>query len=233
MPLVLRALHCPDHDDRPALSARFGVAGGRIGRDPACTLVLSRADRHASRIHAEIAFDGVAFTLAVVSHVNGVEVDGRLLPPGARCVLAGGERVGIGGYVFAVERGAAHEPAAPVDPVADPPVDPLDDLFAELEREAGAGAPAVAMDDPVRHAAGLAASLRASLARALDALAPAEIERRVRRTGAPEGAAPALLKARLWDAYVAQHDALARDAVQALERGVAEAFEAAGNVARR
>lgn len=105
MPLVLRVLHGPDPEGDPAPVTPFGAAGGRIGRHPSCTLVLPRSDRHVSRVHAEITCEGGVFVLAVLSRVNGLEVDGRGLPPGARCVLAGGEHLGIGGSLFRVELG--------------------------------------------------------------------------------------------------------------------------------
>jgi type VI secretion system FHA domain protein len=109
MELLLRALRLPDVDDRPSVLGRFGRAGGRIGRHPSCTLALARAERHVSRLHAEITWRDDTFTLTVASRINGVEIDERHLAPGESRALDGGERIGIGGYVFetAVRRVAA------------------------------------------------------------------------------------------------------------------------------
>lgn len=101
--LILRARGAPPSDARRPLVACFDVDGGRIGRDPSCTLALVRSDRHVSRHHADVCWRGDRFVLSVRSSVNGVDVDGRHCPPGSDVVLAGGERLGLGGYVFECE----------------------------------------------------------------------------------------------------------------------------------
>ena len=103
MRLVLRALHCHPADPRLHLTCVLDRTGGVVGRHPSCALALCPEDRHVSREHVRLRADDRGFVLSVVSRVNGVEIDSRPVPPGGSAALAGGEHLGLGGYLVLVE----------------------------------------------------------------------------------------------------------------------------------
>jgi pSer/pThr/pTyr-binding forkhead associated (FHA) protein len=124
----------------------------RLGRDLACEVRV--ADRHVSRVHAEIRREGPAYILYDRSTngtwVNGLRVRGRHL-------LADGDRIRVGGERFVFARGAPPESRPPeVSPTAGtvpvevvgPPLAHSDSVQDALGDTLGAGA-----DDLARAAA--------------------------------------------------------------------------------
>jgi FHA domain-containing protein len=103
MELVVRALRCPPPDQPQAIHARFGAAGGRIGRSNTCVLPLPSPDRYISREHLEIRCRDGKFTLKVISKVNGCSVNDNPVPPGAAVELADGDKIQLGDYVLVAE----------------------------------------------------------------------------------------------------------------------------------
>ncbi|GAP34869.1 type VI secretion system-associated FHA domain protein TagH [Piscinibacter sakaiensis] len=134
MLLTIRTLSCPPPDDPQTIHAQFGVAGGRIGRSPPCTLILPDPNRHISREHAEIRFRDSAFSIKVVSKVNSVVVNEAVIAPGQAVELSDGDQILIGEYLLQ----AAIQPAAPgVDALFAPTVSPglappSQDMFSGL-----------------------------------------------------------------------------------------------------
>ncbi|MFG5407867.1 type VI secretion system-associated FHA domain protein TagH [Piscinibacter sakaiensis] len=147
MLLTIRTLSCPPPDDPQTIHAQFGVAGGRIGRSPPCTLILPDPNRHISREHAEIRFRDSAFSIKVVSKVNSVVVNEAVIAPGQAVELSDGDQILIGEYLLQ----AAIQPAAPgVDALFAPTVSPglappSQDMFSGLAPSAAT--PPAALDE--------------------------------------------------------------------------------------
>ena len=80
----------------------FDSRGGAIGREEGNELMLPDPERHISRVQARIEFDGTNFVL-VDQGGNPSSVNDRPVGKGNRVVLAGGDRIAIGGYVLEVE----------------------------------------------------------------------------------------------------------------------------------
>jgi len=104
------------------MSAEFDRAGGSIGRDSACTLVLPDAEKRISRSHAVISFAAGRFTVrghgtALPLLVNDVPVEF-----GAEVPLADGDRIVIGEYSMLVHDVPERKGVARVAATAPAPV---------------------------------------------------------------------------------------------------------------
>lgn len=91
------------------LAYDFDSRGGAIGREEGNELTLPDPERHISRVQARIEFDGASFVFVDMG-ANPSSVNDRPVGKGNRVVLAGGERLAIGGYVLEAE----FDHAAPV-----------------------------------------------------------------------------------------------------------------------
>jgi type VI secretion system FHA domain protein len=130
MLLTIRTLSCPPPDNPQNIFAQFGASGGRIGRNPPCTLILPDPNRHISREHAEIRLRDGAFSLKVVSKVNSVMVNDAVIGPGEAVQINDGDQILIGEYLMRAEVAgvavaappapALFAPAAPAPATADP-----------------------------------------------------------------------------------------------------------------
>ncbi|MCX7962472.1 MAG: type VI secretion system-associated FHA domain protein TagH [Burkholderiales bacterium] len=69
-----------------------------IGRGAECTLALDDPKKWVSRTHAELAFEGDALWLTVLSKVNPVFVNGHRHGSGSRLQVQAGDRLEIGEY---------------------------------------------------------------------------------------------------------------------------------------
>jgi type VI secretion system FHA domain protein len=81
------------------LSARFGAAGGLLGRGAGNDLVLDDASKYISRVHARIRWHDGRFHLAGEG-VNPSIVDDRPIGPGLEAALADGTRIVVGDYAL-------------------------------------------------------------------------------------------------------------------------------------
>lgn len=124
------------HIAGPGLDASRRLAPGDpaliLGRDADCSVCLPDPERNVSRRHLSIWNDGDELHFHVLSAVNGVEVDGTELPPGARGILAPGQALTLSAFRLTVTPAPA--PAA----AAAPPAGEATDPWAEFEREAAA-----------------------------------------------------------------------------------------------
>lgn len=84
------------------LAYDFDSRGGAIGREEGNELTLPDPERHISRVQARIEFDGVNFMFVDMGG-NPSSVNDRPVGKGNRVVLAGGDRLAIGGYVLEAE----------------------------------------------------------------------------------------------------------------------------------
>lgn len=82
-----------------ALQARFGIAGGILGRAPGNDLVLDDPSKFISRVHARVAWRDGSYRLADEG-VNPSIVDGRPLGAGHDAPLEDGSRIVIGDYTI-------------------------------------------------------------------------------------------------------------------------------------
>src|SRR5262245_54533492 len=112
--------------------ARFGEAGGSIGRGESSTLVLPDPERFISRIHASVSFQAGGYVITDNSTKNPTSVNGRPMGPGSQARLRDGDQIQLGGYVLAVELAARSIPDVPVVEVeaARGSVQPKDDPWA-------------------------------------------------------------------------------------------------------
>jgi len=128
------------------LQARFGRAGGRIGRSPSCALALPAGDLRVSREHLEIRWREGRFMLKVISRSNGVQVNETSVPPGAAVELFDGDRIALGACLLVAELQGAQGPGLALllegqDPwlaplgTTDGSTPAMADAFSQLERE--------------------------------------------------------------------------------------------------
>lgn len=101
-PAPALVLQVQSHRSQPlaaALMARFGVAGGTLGRAPGNDLVLDDASKYISRSHARIHWRDAAFYLVDVG-ANPSIVNDRPLGAGVEAQLNDGDSVVIGDYLL-------------------------------------------------------------------------------------------------------------------------------------
>jgi type VI secretion system FHA domain protein len=157
--LTLRILSYRNQAVPPAPPARFGAAGGNIGRSPENELVLDDPSKYISRVHARVFPRDGAFVLEDLGS-NASVVNDRPLGKGQQVALANGDRVLIGDYLLqaVLDTAAAAPPlaAAPVNdaalPLFEPPPAPVPVQLPPLDFGAApvaAAAPAPAFFDPL------------------------------------------------------------------------------------
>lgn len=117
---VLRWQGAPLPAGQPVPAFEFDSRGGSLGRDDSCELHLPDPQRHVSRLHARIEFEGQGYVLVDLGS-NPTRVDGRVLGRGQRLPLTGGEQLVIGDYeleVVALPRGAQSAQSLPSSPLS-------------------------------------------------------------------------------------------------------------------
>ena len=125
--IVIRLLSQAGGAPAAPLEARFGDAGGDIGRAADCTLVLPDPERRISRKHLQVACRNGRYFLRLISSNLPVELDGVPLAAGVECVLELGAKILVGPFLLAVAEAGAATAAAPTPPAA-----ATDDAFALL-----------------------------------------------------------------------------------------------------
>lgn len=100
---------------KPVSSRTLAESHISIGRDKECSITLDDAQKHVSRVHAELDEDGGTYRLTVVSKVNPVIINGTRHMFGACVALADGDVVTVGLYKLEVLT-----VALPAKPVAAP-----------------------------------------------------------------------------------------------------------------
>jgi predicted component of type VI protein secretion system len=184
------------------LAARFGPAGGDIGRGTDCTLVLPDPERRISRKHLQVTCQAGRHQLRLLSTNLLVQLDGMPLAPGTEYPLAPGAQVRIGPFVLQVDIAddptvaariddhvapllhAREDPVAPSvfdDLLQAPAPEPVDQLDLVVGENASAPAPSEVARDPVAdgEAGKLIAALYAGLGRPSpgpQALTPAQLK---------------------------------------------------------
>lgn len=175
---VLRWQGAPLPAGQPVPAFEFDPRGGSLGRDAACELHLPDPQRHVSRLHARIEFEGRGYVLVDLGS-NPTRVDGRVLGRGQRLPLTGGEQLVIGDYeleVVALPREAQSAqplPSSPLPRLSSPGccqaaiagTAGIDDPFAVFAAAASPAQPApVPLPDPFKPlSSGPAAAGSASL----------------------------------------------------------------------
>lgn len=104
------------NDASPPIEGWFDAAGGTVGRDQRCHMVLVDPLRRISRIQAQILWENDAFHLLNASTSNPIYVNGKELAPGERSLINGQEEWRTGNYVIAVQPVDATTSAAPMGP---------------------------------------------------------------------------------------------------------------------
>jgi FHA domain len=137
--LLIRALSFKGRPVAQEIAARFGEAGGTIGRGESSTLVLPDPERYISRTHATVSFQAGGYVITDNGTKNPVILNGRPLGSGLQARLADGDTVKVGDYALLVTLiPRAASPIQPVPAVASPKDDPL----------AAFGGPAPRIGDP-------------------------------------------------------------------------------------
>ena len=117
---VLRWQGAPLPAGQAVPAFEFDPRGGSLGRDAGCELHLPDPQRHVSRLHARIEFEGQGYVLVDLGS-NPTRVDGRMPGRGQRLPLVGGEQLVIGDYeleVVALLREAQSPSPLPSSPVS-------------------------------------------------------------------------------------------------------------------
>ncbi|MBF5005914.1 type VI secretion system-associated FHA domain protein TagH [Diaphorobacter caeni] len=110
MQLRLKAQAAYANETPPPIEGLFDTAGGTLGRDPRCQMVLVDPMRRISRIQAQIVWENNAFHLLNASTSNPIYVNGRELGPGGRSVIGAKEEWRTGNYLIDVEQLASAAP---------------------------------------------------------------------------------------------------------------------------
>ena len=113
--MLIRVVSIKERPVGRELTARFGEAGGTIGRGETSTLVLPDPERHISRTHATIAFQASGFVITDNGTKNSTILNGRPMGPGMQARLADGDQIRIGDYTLEVSfavQGASPMPRA-------------------------------------------------------------------------------------------------------------------------
>lgn len=114
------------------MTVEFGSRGGAIGRQDDCLLPLPDPQRHVSRKHAHISWDGANYLIQNVSANNFVIVSGRTLNVNEAVPLKLGQQIYIGHYLLEVvdlEEGT-HRAALSMSSVPSaPPVEAANPVF--------------------------------------------------------------------------------------------------------
>jgi FHA domain-containing protein len=101
--IAIRVVSRAGRSPETPLVARFGSAGGDIGRAPECTLVLADADRRISRRQALISCRGERHFIRQVGANLEVSIGNEPLAPDTEHELEDGTELRIGSYVLRVE----------------------------------------------------------------------------------------------------------------------------------
>ena len=100
--LLIRAVSFKGRPVVRELAARFGEAGGAIGRGENNTLVLPDPERFISRTHVTISFQAGGFIITDNGTKNPVILNGRPLGPGSQARLGDGDEIKLGDYTLEV-----------------------------------------------------------------------------------------------------------------------------------
>jgi FHA domain-containing protein len=87
----------------PPITARFGPAGGTIGRGERATLRLNDPDRTMSREHARVALADGRVWIENIGSGNDIVVAGCAVAAGARSPVSNGDVIEIGAYRLGVQ----------------------------------------------------------------------------------------------------------------------------------
>jgi len=136
--LLIRVVSLKGRPTGPEMTARFGEAGGTIGRGDNNTLVLPDPERFISRTHATISFQAGGFIITDNGTKNPLVLNGRGLGPGSQARLADGDQIKLGDYILEVGLAARATPAKPPAKAtaASKATDPFADLLLPPERSA-------------------------------------------------------------------------------------------------
>src|SRR6476620_7929434 len=98
--LVIRVVSHAGQPTATPVQARFGDAGGDIGRGADCTLVLPDPERRISRKHLQVAKRSGRYLLRLISTNLLVELNGVPLAPGIEYGLDDRAEIRIGPFVL-------------------------------------------------------------------------------------------------------------------------------------
>lgn len=105
--MYLGPAHPPAAGAHALIPARFEAPGGTIGRVAGNHLVLPDPSGAIGRLQAVVRLRGAECRLVNLGGPAPVTVNGRTLAQGEEAAIAEGDRVGVGGYVLAVDAGAS------------------------------------------------------------------------------------------------------------------------------
>jgi len=130
--LTIRAVSFKGQPIGREVTARFGEAGGTIGRGETNTLVLADAERFISRTHATISFQAGGYIITDNGTKNPVTLNGRPLGSGSQARLGDRDQIKIGDYLLEVALAPLIAPAPP--PARAEAASKIPDPFADLLR---------------------------------------------------------------------------------------------------
>jgi FHA domain-containing protein len=130
--LTIRAVSFKGQPIGREVTARFGEAGGTIGRGETNTLVLADPERFISRTHATISFQAGGYIITDNGTKNPVTLNGRPLGSGSQARLGDRDQIKIGDYLLEVALAPLSAPAPP--PARAEAASKIPDPFADLLR---------------------------------------------------------------------------------------------------
>ncbi|MCD6079633.1 MAG: hypothetical protein K0R89_3577 [Ramlibacter sp.] len=105
-----------------------------LGRDTDCSVCLPDPERNVSRRHLSVWNETEQLHFHVLSVVNGVEIPGGELPPGAHGILAPGHAMYVSAYRLVCEPGG--DDTRPEPPPASASAGAAGDPWSDFERQA-------------------------------------------------------------------------------------------------
>ena len=110
--LTAKAVH--HNGEHSEVEETFGAAGGSIGRQPECDMVLPDPDRRISRLQARVLFVDGQYAVCNASTSNPMYVNGVELSPGSSQTIGNGDELRAGSYVMTVSQAANAPGPAPL-----------------------------------------------------------------------------------------------------------------------
>jgi type VI secretion system FHA domain protein len=108
--LTAKAVH--HNGEHSEVQETFGAAGGSIGRQTECDMVLPDPDRRISRLQARVLVVDGQYAVCNASTSNPMYVNGVELSPGSSQAIGDGDELRAGSYVMTVSQAANAPPPA-------------------------------------------------------------------------------------------------------------------------
>lgn len=162
------------------MAARFDQAGGAIGRDAACALMLPDPEKRISRAHCLVSFESGHYSVRNQGSALPMLLNDVPVAYGAQVPVGEGDRIVVGEYAMVVHGGGARGDASPA--IAGPVVvEPRarQAATADILSDFGPASSADPFADLIPRAAPVQAKVRPATPQALPGRAPSTVQAQI------------------------------------------------------